>query len=533
MSKLNVFTSYAREDQKIAAAISSMLEDVFGENIFVFYDKESLRPGESINDTIRDGLRAADTMLVISTGVMRTTHSWTGFELGFFSATHEQKPGETGVRGKVISICTYDDVPPPEENRRYVSLKIEKELVDADPVRAGKDIEIADTDDLLQLLADFVLAIDGVNLNEKRARRDECKKHARNFKLAVVEVFKTRVKEVRKPQKQFLIRYNMKNVEPSHDDLPAEATIISMGGAIGLFGVSNNEPSLVDVEANEILLVGARDKGRLEAKGMAWGKLRNLIAGDPLALHWGSALSQIVIAAGLPTFEADNSQIIITHGGEKRYRLILTTSTTFYDGTVEASVYLVEIPRRKDYGHQDTTLLLKGLDIVCRFRFLFLESQSDFYWFNVDGWRPAGLPKMARQLLTELALMQTEAREAELHKPGSWAAFVSLEDLEAMMSKWTPLEAEIRKCCLQAIEPGADEALLAQTLAALKQQLRRLSKECASDNANMLGAISRRLVSLADTTKGATSFPTKAIPRSSSPDSGDNPPDPQSGSGVP
>jgi hypothetical protein len=98
------------------------------------------------------------------------------------------------------------------------------------------------------------------------------------------------------------------------------------------------------------------------------------------------------------------------------------------------------------------------LHIVCRFRFLFIESQSDFYWFNIEGWGTARLPVMAHQLLAELGLMQTEAQDAELHKPGTWEAFVSIADLEAMMRTWKPLEKEIRKLCLRAMEPGAEEA---------------------------------------------------------------------------
>jgi len=467
MAKLNVFISYAHEDQKIAAAMTGMLKDIFGDDIDVFYDKECLRPGESIDETIKSELKKADTMLVISTGLVRTSHSWTGFELGYFDATHEPTSGVTSVRGKAISICTYDDVPPTEENRRYVPLKIEKELLDADPIRAAKTIGIGDSDELLQLIADFVLEINGIKLSEKKAHFDACKRHAQGFKLAVVEVFKTRVKDVRKPQRQFLIRYNVKDVDPGHDDLPAEATITSLGESISLFGIPNSDPALLDVEVNELVLVGKRDKGIIKAKSMKWGQLLKLIATDPLALHWGSALSRVVISAGSP-IDADNSQIILTHNDDRRYRLILTTSTTFHDGTVEASVYLVEIPRRKDYGRQDTTLLLKGLDIVCRFRFLFLESQSDFYWFNVDGWGPTRLPNMARQLLTELGLMQTEATEAELHKPGTWAAFVSIKELESMMGTWLPLEAEIRKLCLRALQPGNDEPALTQTLRELR-----------------------------------------------------------------
>ena len=490
MAKLNLFISYSHEDQKIAEALCTMFGDIFGEDILVFFDRECVHAGEEIDDKIKAELKHADTMIVISTGAVRPSYSWTGFELGYFIAKHD--PGE-GVRGRVISICTYDDVPPTEEARKYVSLEIEKELLDVDPVRANQNIGITDSDELLQLLGDFVLAIDGIKLSEKKARRDQCKKHAKQFKLAVVEVFKVRIKEVRKPQKQFLIRYNIKDVDLRSEVLPPSAMIISLGDAIGLFGIPNTHPFLQDEDISEVPLVVKREKGRLMAKGMKWSQLQQLIAADPLALHWSSALCQVVISAGVPTFDVDNSQVIFTHNGEKRYRLFLTTSTTFHDGTVEASVYLVEAFREKDYGSPDTSLLLKGLDIVCRFRFLFLENQSDFYWFNVDGWGSQRLPKMARQLLTELSLLRTEAEGAELHKPGSWAAFVPKEVLQQMMDTWKPLAGEIRRLCLLAIEPGADESKLSQILTQLKEQFKLVEEKCSAHNGLVIGAIAAKL----------------------------------------
>jgi TIR domain len=172
VAKLNVFTSYAHEDQKITDALCAMLEDIFGEDIHVFYDKESLHAGEDIDEKIQEELRKADTMLVISTGAMRASHSWTGFELGFFAATHESKPG---VRGKVISICTHDDVPPTEGTRRFVPLNIESELLDVDPVRAGQSIEISDDDELLQFIGDLVLEIMASSLVRRKPAETNAK----------------------------------------------------------------------------------------------------------------------------------------------------------------------------------------------------------------------------------------------------------------------------------------------------------------------------------------------------------------------
>jgi hypothetical protein len=147
---------------------------------------------------------------------------------------------------------------------------------------------------------------------------------------------------------------------------------------------------------------------------------------------------------------------------------------------------------------------------------LFLESQSDFYWFNIEGWRIARLPRMARQLLAELGLMQTEAQDAELHKPGTWEVFVSIDDLEAMMGTWKPLETEIRKLCLRAMEPGADEASLAATLVELKQQLKLVAQRITVHNSTMLGAIAKKLADMAQDTARRSEIP--AMPAGGGPE---------------
>jgi hypothetical protein len=161
--------------------------------------------------------------------------------------------------------------------------------------------------------------------------------------------------------------------------------------------------------------------------------------------------------------------------------------------------------------------LPKGLHIVCRFRFLFLESQSDFYWFNIEGWGTARLPGWRLlSFFAELGLMQTEAQDAELHKPGTWEVFVSIDDLEAMMGTRKPLETEIRKLCLRAMERGADEASLAATLVELKQQLKLVAQRITVYNSTMLGAIAKKLADTAQDTARRSEIP--AMPAGGGPE---------------
>jgi hypothetical protein len=160
-------------------------------------------------------------------------------------------------------------------------------------------------------------------------------------------------------------------------------------------------------------------------------------------------------------------------------------------------VYLVEALQRKDYGREDTTLLLKGLHIVCRFRFLFLEPQSEFYWLNTAEWALHQLPNLARQLLAELDFIHTEAKHAQLDKPGAWAAFISLQELQAMGEVWKPIEDSIRDLCAAAISQAGNANELKKTAVELTAQLKHLVDKVTPHNATLLRSMSNKLTELA------------------------------------
>jgi hypothetical protein len=99
------------------------------------------------------------------------------------------------------------------------------------------------------------------------------------------------------------------------------------------------------------------------------------------------------------------------------YKLILTTSTTYFNGNKEFNLYLIEALRPTDYGNRDTILLLKGLELVCRFRFMFLEVNSEFYSKNILAISLERLPGLARRIIRELNLLERDASERGLDLP--------------------------------------------------------------------------------------------------------------------
>src|ERR1019366_9313522 len=126
------------------------------------------------------------------------------------------------------------------------------------------------------------------------------------------------------------------------------------------------------------------------------------------------------------------------------YRVILTTATKYYDDNREFNIYFVEALQRAEYGDASTTLLLKGLELVCRFRFMFLEDASQFSSGNILVMPPERVPEIVSRLLKEINLLRKDSRDAGLDEPAVWRHFVSYYDLLKMAAEYRPRELQIR-----------------------------------------------------------------------------------------
>jgi hypothetical protein len=173
-------------------------------------------------------------------------------------------------------------------------------------------------------------------------------------------------------------------------------------------------------------------------------ELRTHLQGRRFGASWRDAIVSVITSSLPNKVDIDNSQIIVSTDEKHVYRLILTTSTTYYNGKREFNIYLVEALRPYDYGNKETTLLLKGLEIVCRFRFMFLEEMSQFSGHNVLAMNLERLPELAHNLLRELNFLRRDAQEVGLDQPNEWRAFVSWEVIQRMSGNWEPLEKTIR-----------------------------------------------------------------------------------------
>src|SRR5689334_21365087 len=86
---VRIFLSYASEDEDIMKAVSDALDSLSrasSGNIRVISDRKSLDVGSPIPliRDISDKLFGSDYLIILSTGSLKKSFSWTGAELGIF-----------------------------------------------------------------------------------------------------------------------------------------------------------------------------------------------------------------------------------------------------------------------------------------------------------------------------------------------------------------------------------------------------------------------------------------------------------------
>lgn len=235
-----------------------------------------------------------------------------------------------------------------------------------------------------------------------------------------------------------------------------------------------------------------------------WKEFLQSTSGGRYRDSWRDAIASVIMSSYPDHINVDNSQIIVSSDDSKAYRVILTTATRYYDDNREFNIYFVEALQRSDYGEPSTTLLLKGLELVCRFRFMFLEDASQFSAGSILASQPGRIPELASRLLKELNLLRKDSRDAGLDDPPVWRNFVSWEDILKMGQEYRPREQQIRTIVGRIVEAKGQADLIGplqtelwNVLNEMEEKLRPLNtvllRQMASKLSEMVPAGSPRL----------------------------------------
>jgi hypothetical protein len=439
-SVFRIFISYASEDLAIATAAATCfktaLPDIFAE---VHYDKEFLEPGSAFQTQIETKLQQTNVFIIVYTGVAKRSHGYSGWEVGYFDRVMRVDPAD---REK---ISLYLDVPPLiTASEQGIALGLSKAHLQMSTDTFESALCVSPEEPLCKKIEEWQQQVDkniannGFSATRRRSEQEPAK-CVRNLKLAIFQHLKGTVETVVQPQRQITIRVKSSALSQSVQSLPPESEIRplgdqSNGGSMKIFGLSDET--------------------------ITWKKFLELTANQLYADSWRDAITSVVLSAFPDRVDVDNSQVILASDGTTGYRVILTKATKYYDDYREYTVYFVEMLQRPDFGDQSTTDLLKGLELVCRFRAAFLEPQSEFLGENVSLTGSEKLPILASRLLGELNLQHRDAQVAGLDSPAKWKEYVNFEHLIAIAEAFRPCEGKLREIIPKILAGKGDPSVL-------------------------------------------------------------------------
>ncbi len=418
---LRVFISYAKEDEKIALAVFDAIRTALAPFVYVFIDT-ALQFGLSFQDEIRKRLDDTDLLVVIYSAALKPSHSFTGMEVGYFMRVRDMDA--ENVR-RIVPV--YLDSPPDIlAGNEGINIGISHSTLELSLEAYSAGLKIDSNHPMVKFLnkQEIVNKLREENGLPKPEEQDLCNL-VRKMQLSIFNHLKTTPESTLKPQKQVTIKTNDSSLESQRTAIPDDAVLLPMGtgNPMSIFGLLNNE--------------------------ITWGQFIERTKNSKFRDSWIDAITSVVTSSVQGQLDVDNSQVIVSNDERQAFRVILTTSTRYFNGIREFNLYFVEYLRPRDFGDASTTLVLKGLELSCRFRFLFLEKNSEFSHMNVRIALPNRLHELGRNIERELSLFQRDAIEMGLDKANIWADFIDWQYIQKMSEAWRPLETEIRGICMQ------------------------------------------------------------------------------------
>ena len=425
---LRVFISYAKEDEKIAAAAFEAIRTALGTFADVFIDN-ALQFGVSFQEEIQKRLDETDLLVVIYSAALKPSHSFTGMELGYFIGTMQRNQSPDRPR-RIVPI--YLDTPPDIlAGNEGINIGISRSTLELSLEEYTASLQIDSENRMVKFLSEFQDIVDklreqnGFPKVQKRPEEQDLCGLVQKMQLSIFNHLKTSPESTLKPQKQVTIRTGDFAIDPVRTDLPVDAVLVPVG--------TGNPMSIFGLQDQEI----------------TWEEFKKLTKNSKFRDSWIDAITSVVSSSLQGQLDVDNSQVIVSNDERHAFRVIFTTGTRYFNGVREFNLYFVEYLRPRDFGDSSTTLVLKALELSCRFRFLFLEKNSEFSQMNIRIALPGHLHELGRSIERELNLFRRDAIEMGLDKPNIWADFVDWQYLQKMSEQWRPLEAKIRDTCVQ------------------------------------------------------------------------------------
>ena len=397
MPPLEIFISYASEDQKLVDAVVGALNGAFPRSINISYMSE-FQLGTAFRDKIDDALDKADIILAIASGRPRLTFTFTGYEVGYFRKSQRNRPlmREGYAIERVLipfailtelpsTISTLEGIEITEEDRPFVLMN-ERGLADNDsePV-------------ILKLL----LRIDHI-IDSFEARRDD-----EIWRLGVLKTYKEKAQE-------FNVKlYELIRLTPIQQDMPKTKIMFRVSSDLSTELLDQAE---FDSKIKVFVSGPTRDifPDAIPQEWISWDRFVSAFKSErEVALNWVDRIANIFRAIFNGDF-SDSDQLVLSHDSENLFRLFVSKSILFYDQSRQVEIYVLQVPQSENIGDPFTSYLGRALEIALRYRSLFLELDSPFTPIKFRFANSKEIKGKLSSLLRELRILFVQTKKARL-----------------------------------------------------------------------------------------------------------------------
>jgi hypothetical protein len=465
------FISYARENYNIAIAVREAIQTAAGPAAVVFMDV-ALPFGVSFQEEIKTRLDETNVLVVVHSAILKSAFAFPGLELGYFIRAMESESRPDFPR---LIVPIYLEQPPDTAaDKQGINIGISRATMNMTVTDYKARLQTIDFDDsAVRCLREFQRLVDNFRENQGPAKISQSDDQqdlpgiVRKMQLAIFNHLKTTLdsEATLKPQLQITLKTSDDALNAAGEDLPDAALLIPVG--------AGNPMSIFGLQSGEI----------------TWSVFRQQKSSKYLD-SWIDAITKVVKFTLQNQLQKDNSQVIVSYDERNAYRVILTTGTRYFNGDREFNLYFVEL-RRQEFGDPATTLLLKGLELICRFRSLFLEQRSEYSATISKVMKPEAIKDFAASMERELNLMRRDALEAKLDNPSVWLGLIDADLLVRLSETWRPLESKIREAIANIRRSGTAtieecRATLTATLEELEVSMKPLNDEMIAGMADKL-----------------------------------------------
>jgi len=404
--RLHVFISYSSEDRDLATAIAEELRRAFNPTVLKLTIDVEFSLGSNWRDRLKADLDDTDVLLVVATGKQKVSHSFTGFEVGYFDASisHSPKMEHFPTQDRImIPIAVFTKTPETMSDIQALQINAPFDPMVVDPAALKNPASPTGAAHVaMRKTPIFKLfkRIQGIINQSVQLTDDELEAvntqlldaSGRLFNIIHLELQK-RVYQENFPERKIVVRTSLAAASPGRGDPLSDATV-EFFGRFDSFGFQTPQGGPV-----------------------SWPQFAENIGEEDVARCWTSTIQMLVSAAMRGDFR-DNRQVVTSQEKDRAFRMFVARSVIYYSGVREFHIYIVEI-RYKDYGDPTTTMLLKAISIGLQYRFMFLEGKTSEFSPNSFNATLHDLRGRIAEMIQQLDYLLWYSQNAGLNEPES------------------------------------------------------------------------------------------------------------------